>query len=435
VTTVTPSAWIENPGHRSWLATETLRLLDFGRACVPTARGAAWLDDDGVADLAQPTFTWVTARMAHVYALGYLLGVPGCRPIAERALAALRTSLHDDVDGGWFASLAADGTPDTTKSAYAHAFVVLAASTGTVAGLEGARALLDDALAVLDARFWEPAAGMHADEWDGTWTTLDPYRGVNANMHAVEALLAAGDATGDPRWHERAAAIADRVCGWAGATGWRVPEHFDARWGALPELNADRPGDQFKPYGATVGHGLEWARLLLQVDAALPGRAATGLTRDSAAPDAPTPGRTSLVDGARELYDRAVRDGWAADGEPGFVYTTDWSGAPVVRHRMHWVVAEAIGAAASLHQATGDARYAGDYARWWDFASEFLLDRSRGSWHHELDASNAPSHDTWTGKPDLYHAFQATLLPLLPLAPGLAVAVRDRLPAAVPGGA
>jgi len=308
VTTVTPSAWIENPGHRSWLATETLRLLDFGRACVPTARGAAWLDDDGVADLAQPTFTWVTARMAHVYALGYLLGVPGCRPIAERALAALRTSLHDDVDGGWFASLAADGTPDTTKSAYAHAFVVLAASTGTVAGLEGARALLDDALAVLDARFWEPAAGMHADEWDGTWTTLDPYRGVNANMHAVEALLAAGDATGDPRWHERAAAIADRVCGWAGATGWRVPEHFDARWGALPELNADRPGDQFKPYGATVGHGLEWARLLLQVDAALPGRAATGLTRDSAAPDAPTPGRTSLVDGARELYDRAVRD-------------------------------------------------------------------------------------------------------------------------------
>ena len=33
----------------------------------------------------------------------------------------------------------------------------------------------------------------------------------------------------------------------------------------------------------------------------------------------------------------------------------------------------------------------------------------------------------WPGKPDLYHAFQATLLSVLPLAPGLAVAVRDGL--------
>ena len=44
--------------------------------------------------------------------------------------------------------------------------------------------------------------------------------------------------------------------------------------------------------------------------------------------------------------DRAVRDGWAVDGAPGFAYTTDWAGAPVVRTRMHWVAAEAIGAAA-----------------------------------------------------------------------------------------
>ena len=35
----------------------------------------------------------------------------------------------------------------------------------------------------------------------------------------------------------------------------------------------------------------------------------------------------------------------------------------------------------------------------------------------------------WPGKPDLYHAFQATLLSVLPLAPGLAVAVRDGLAA------
>ncbi len=402
--------WTERPSHRRWLHTETLRLLGFGRGAAPTDRGAGWLDDGGAVDAARPVFTWVTARMAHVYALGHLLGVPGSRPIAARCIAALRRSLHDDEYGGWYASLAPDGTADTTKSAYAHAFVVLAASTGSVAGVDGARNLLDDALAVLDSRFWEPAAGMNADEWDRTWTTLDPYRGVNANMHTVEALLAAGDATGQVRWHERAATIADHVVAWASANEWRIPEHFDAAWVPQPELNADRPDDPFKPYGATVGHGLEWARLLLQVDAALPGRA----------PE-------TLVPAARALYDCAVRDGWSVDGAPGFVYTTDWTGAPVVHTRMHWVAAEAIGAAATLHQVTGDGRYAQDYARWWDYADQYLIDREQGSWHHELNASNLPSRDVWPGKPDLYHAFQATLLPLLPLAPGLAVAVRDRL--------
>jgi sulfoquinovose isomerase len=404
-------AWTERQCHRHWLHAETLRLLDFGLGAVPGDQGAGWLDDDGAVDPARPVFTWITARMAHVYALGHLLGVPGSRGVATRALVALRTSLHDQEYGGWYASLAPDGTPDTTKSAYAHAFVVLAASTGTVAGIDGAGELLDDALAVLDDRFWEPDAGLNADQWDRTWTTLDPYRGVNANMHAVEALLAAGDATGEVRWHERAATIADHVVEWASATDWRIPEHFTSTWVPRPELNLDRPDDPFRPYGATVGHGLEWSRLLLQIDATLPGRA----------PE-------TLLAGARELYGRAVRDGWSVDGAPGFVYTTDWAGAPVVHTRMHWVAAEAIGAAAALHRATGEARYAADYALWWDYAAEFLIDRERGSWHHELDASNVTSCEVWPGKPDLYHAFQATLLPLLPLAPGLAVALRDGLP-------
>jgi len=404
------TAWTDRPSHQAWLRTESLRLLDFGRGVVPTTRGAGWLDDDGVIDPARGIFTWITGRTAHVYALGHLLGVPGAGPVATRAIAALRTSLHDDEFGGWYASLAPDGTPDTTKSAYAHAFVVLAASTAVVAKIDGGRELLDDALAVLDERFWEPGAGLSTDEWDRTWTTLDPYRGVNANMHTVEAMLGAGDATSDVRWYERAASIADHVVTWASANHWRIPEHFDADWVPQLELNADKPGDPFKPYGATIGHGLEWSRLLLQVDAALPGR---------------SPG--TLIPAARALYDGAVRDGWAVDGAPGFVYTTDWTGAPVVRTRMHWVVAEAIGAAAALHQATGEARYAEDYARWWDYAGDVVIDRTLGSWHHELDTTNTPSAEVWPGKPDLYHAFQATLLPLLPLAPGLAVAVRDGL--------
>jgi len=115
------------------------------------------------------------------------------------------------------------------------------------------------------------------------------------------------------------------------------------------------------------------------------------------------------------------------DGADGFVYTVDWHGDPVVRERMHWVVAEATATAAALHTATGDASYAAWYARWWDHIAEVFIDHDLGSWRHELDARNRPGALVWDGKPDTYHAFQATLIPRLPLAPTLAAALRDGL--------
>ena len=54
-----------------------------------------------------------------------------------------------------------------------------------------------------------------------------------------------------------------------------------------------------------------------------------------------------------------------------------------------------------------------------------FIDERLGSWRHELDASNRLSGVVWTGKPDTYHALQATLVPRLPLTPGIATALRD----------
>ena len=232
-------------------------------------------------------------------------------------------------------------------------------------------------------------------------------------MHAVEALLAAADATGDETLRERALGIVRRVVHeFAEPQRWRIPEHFDAEWRPLLEHNADRPDDPFQPYGATVGHGLEWSRLLLHLEAAL-------------GDDAPD----WLVPASIGLFERAAADGWAVDGADGFVYTTDWSGQPVVRDRMHWVLAEGVAAAAALHQRTGEQRYA-DHARtWWAYAERHLIDREHGSWHHQLDAQNQVIGTVWPGKPDLYHAVQATLLPRLPLAPGLAAALAAGPPA------
>ncbi|WP_265521698.1 AGE family epimerase/isomerase [Oerskovia flava] len=387
-----------------WRREQLRSLLEFGAASLRPDGAAQWLDDDGAPDTTRPVSTWITARMAHMYAVGDLLGVPGAGARADLALRGLRVALADHDAGGWLSAVGPGEDVDGTKSAYAHAFVVLAAASGTIAGRPGAVELLDEALRTLDERFWEAGPRLHADEWDRAWTHLDDYRGVNANMHSVEALLAAHDATGSTVWLERAASVSDRVIAWAESNDWRIPEHFDADWQPLPEFNADRPRDQFKPYGSTPGHGLEWARLILQVDVA-----------------GGTPGLRTAA--AVALFDRAVADGWDTDGG-GFVYTVDWSGTPVEPRRFHWVAAEAVATADVLGRVTGDARYAELADGWWTWIRENLDDPERGSWHHELDVDNQPSGLTWVGKPDIYHAAQAVLLPDLPLAGSFAGAAR-----------
>ncbi len=41
------------------------------------------------------------------------------------------------------------------------------------------------------------------------------------------------------------------------------------------------------------------------------------------------------------------------------------------------------------------------------------------------DPDGAPAEGTWAGKPDVYHALQATLVPRLPLAPTFAAALSE----------
>ncbi len=198
--------------------------------------------------------------------------------------------------------------------------------------------------------FWDDDFGMVVEQWDESFSTLDAYRGVNANMHTVEALLSAADVLDDAGLRDRALRILTRVVhDLAASHEWRIPEHFDESWTPILEYNIDEPAHPFRPYGATIGHWLEWARLALHLRAGL----------GDAAPD-------WLLDDARSLFDASVREGWAVDGADGFVYTVDWSGKPVVRERMHWVAAEATAAAAALHAATGDPSYERWYQTWWE---------------------------------------------------------------------
>ena len=382
-------------------------LLSFGHQFPSPGGSSYYLGDDGTPWKDRNRETWITSRMTHVYSIGSMLGHEGSEALADAALKGLRGELHDDQNGGWYAGLTKDNEIVPTKQCYAHAFVILAASSGVLACREGVAELLKDALALYDLRFWNEEEGLSCDTWNTEFTELDSYRGLNANMHTVEAFLAAADVTGDEKYRVRAGRIIDRVLIWAKDNNWRIPEHFSSDWVPDLECNKDRPDDQFKPYGATPGHGIEWARLITQW-------ALSTYKEDKA-------GAAPYIEAAENLYNRAVADAWNADGEPGICYTTDWNGKPVVHDRMHWTLAEAINTSSVLFHVTDNEKYAADYAEFMKYLDEKVLDHVNGSWFHQLDRENNLLETVWPGKADIYHALQATLIPYY--APGLSIAV------------
>ena len=370
-------------------------LLSFGHAFPSPEGGAYYLGDDGTPWKDRPRETWITCRMAHVYSMGALLGHKGSAELADAALKGLRGELHDDENGGWYVGRTKDGGILPDKQCYAHAFVILAASSALVAGRESAPELLKEATETYDRFFWNEGEGLAADTWNTEFTELSGYRGINANMHTVEAFLAAADVLKDEKYRERAGRIIDHVISWAEENNWRIPEHFTSDWKADLMLNKDRPDDPFKPFGATPGHGIEWARLIVQW-------ALSACHDDKAG---------KYRDAAELLYERAVTDAWASDGEPGLCYTTDWEGSPVVHDRMHWTLAEAINTSAVLYRISGREKYASDYAMFMEYLDDKVVDHANGSWYHQLDRHNHVIGTVWPGKSDLYHAVQATLIP------------------------
>ena len=387
--------------------TELDRLLDFAERSRLPDGGFGYLGDDGRVQADRPVEAWIVARMTHVFGLAALLGRPGAAALARHGVVALTEGpLRDRQHGGWFAAVG-----DPAKTAYVHAFVVLAGATATTAAVPGGAALLDAAVDVWQQRFWDDAAGLAVEEWDAAWTTCEDYRGVNANMHGVEASLAAADAlpAGERAHRLRTQALrsTERVVhGWARERGWRLPEHFAADWTPRPDHNRDRPADPFRPYGVTVGHQFEWSRLALHLRAALP---------------EPPPW---LLEDAVALFDAAATRGWAADGQDGFPYTLDWDDRPVVDARMHWVLCEAVAAATVLAQVTGEVRYRELASRWRAHGEERFTDPATGSWHHELTPGGDVATTTWSGQPDAYHLAQMLLLDGRPVRGSLAATLR-----------
>ncbi len=403
---------IDTQENRDFLREIRERLFAFGHR-FPSPGGSSWyLGDDGTPWTEKNREAYVTCRMAHVYSIASLMGYEGSEALVDAAVKGLRGELRDKEHDGWYEGLTPGGSHLSGKQCYAHAFVILAGTSAYLAGRPEAEELLQEALEVYDRYYWNEEEGLSCDNWNTEFTVMDDYRGLNANMHSVEAFLAVADAAGKEEYRVRAGRIIDHVLGWAKDNHWRIPEHYTKDWEPDLEKNREKPDDPFKPYGATPGHGLEWARLITQ----------WALSTYKEDKESMLP----YIKASEELFRRAVEDAWNADGAPGICYTTGWDGKPIVHERMHWTLAEGINTAAVLYHVTKKQEYADAYAAFMQYLDEKVLDHVNGSWFHQMDQNNQVTGTVWPGKPDIYHALQATLIPYYAPEASIALAVKEK---------
>jgi mannose/cellobiose epimerase-like protein (N-acyl-D-glucosamine 2-epimerase family) len=383
--------------HRAWLFQQANDLFAFFEKNSIDPRGGFFeLDDEGEplsSAGAAPRGIHTATRMIHSFAIANLLGRPGADTIIDHGMHFLWNVHRDSQHGGYFWTVRRDGPVDDSKQAYGHAFVLLAASSAKVVGHPDADRLLADVSSILMERFWEAEHGAAAEQFDRNWKSHETYHGQNSNMHLTEALMAAYEATSDTTYLGMAERIADLIIRRLTAhNGWQLPEHFNATW----QIDRDYSGDpMFRPYGTTPGHWLEWSRLLVQLWQLQNRKPAW------------------LLDAAKNLFREAVHHGWDSQAG-GFYYTLELDGSPRIRDRYWWPCCEGIGAAAFLNSVDDDSFYETWYRTIWNFSATYFIDGDHGGWRPQLDEHLKPNTNPFYGKPDIYHALQACLIPLLP---------------------
>jgi len=344
--------------------------------------------DDGRVYDAHTRHLVSSTRFVFNYSMAWqAFGEDAYRDAVRHGIAFLRDVHRNPATGGYAWVLHDGQVQDATNHCYGLAFVVLAYAKALEAGMEEARGWLEDTWELMERRFWEPQSGLYADEADPDWN-VSPYRGQNANMHACEAWLAAFEASGEPRYLQRAALLADNMTRrQAALAGGFVWEHYHPDWSVDWEYNRGDRSNIFRPWGFQPGHQVEWAKLLLGLDRHEP--------QDWRLPR------------ARELFDRALAMAW----DPvhgGLVYGNDIDGSVYDADKYFWVQAEAIAAAAVLAERTGDGTYREWYERLWTYSWTYFVDHEHGAWYRILGPDNRKLTDEKSpaGKTD-YHTMGA----------------------------
>lgn len=256
-------------------------------------------------------------------------------------------------DGGWIHKFNTDGSvQDDMRDAYDQFFVLFSlAWLWRAKKLPEAREWADRTIAFVDAELADPVNGGYFE------STLKPdFRRTNPHMHALEAMLAWYDATGEQQFLDRAEKLVnlfrDRFFD---AENWSVTEYFAVDW--TPCTDRD---PQIEP-----GHHYEWIWLLLRYSE--------------------LSGDTSVRDYCRKLYATSHAFGHAR-GTDAVCDTMAPDGSAMSGTSRLWPQTEALkaGLRARAIGLPGDETL---FIRMLDVIfNRYLTTRVEGGWYDQLDA-------------------------------------------------
>jgi mannose/cellobiose epimerase-like protein (N-acyl-D-glucosamine 2-epimerase family) len=364
------------------------------RAIDPRGGFYHFYKDDGTVFDVDTRHLVSSARFVFDYAMAWRqFARPEYLQAARHGIEFLRRAHRNPLTGGYAWMLGKDGVIDATNHCYGLAFVLLAYTHALLAGIDEAREYIVETFALMEQRFWSPAAGLYADEASADWNVVSPYRGQNANMHCCEALLTTFEATGNPRYLERAATLAQNITVRQAALADNlVWEHYRADWSVDWEYNRHDKSNIFRPWGYQPGHLTEWAKLLLILE------------RHRERLSTPT---NWLLPRARELFDAALSRSWD-DEFGGMCYGFAPDGTICDSDKYFWVQSESLAAAALLGDRTGDEAYWRWYDKLWEYSWRHFVDHRHGAWYCVLGRDNRKLNDIKSpaGKTD-YHTMGA----------------------------
>ncbi|MBV6687124.1 AGE family epimerase/isomerase [Xanthomonas euvesicatoria pv. physalidis] len=358
------------------------------RAIDPAGGFFQYFRDDGSIYDAGHRHLVSSTRFVFNYAMAYReFGDAAYLQAVRHGLDYLRNVHRNPQTGGYAWTLRDGVVEDDMNHCYGVAFVLLAYACGLKAGVDEARAWMDETWQLLEKYFWDAEFGLYRDEADAQFN-FTSYRGQNANMHMCEAMIAAYEASGEQRYLDRALVLAENMTRrQAAKADGLVWEHYDLQWNIDWDYNRDNPKHLFRPWGFQPGHQTEWAKLLMLLDRYAPA--------------------DWLLPTAQHLFDVAVERSWDTQ-RGGLYYGFDPDGNVCDDDKYFWVQAESLAAAALLAQRSGDDRYWQWYDKLWAYSWAHMIDHQYGAWYRILDADNRKysGEKSPAGKTD-YHTMGA----------------------------
>ncbi|MFL0365873.1 AGE family epimerase/isomerase [Pseudobacillus sp. 179-B 2D1 NHS] len=325
-----------------------------------------FLDDGTICDYETKQLVG-QARFVFIFSVASLLRpTQEYRQLAEHGISFLQNHQRDHLHGGYYWELKGQSVTNSTKKAYGHAFVLLAAAMASKAGISSAVPIIADTFDVLERYFWREKEGLYLDEISADWSEISPYRGQNANMHLCEAMITAYEATGKKYYLERAKRIAEsimfRLLPQSGGLIW---EHYHEDWTIDWTYNYGITKSELRPYGFIFGHSIEWSKLLLLIE------------------------RLELSNWrglmAKSLFQSAIRLG--LDRKNGGIYFSMAPGGSIIdSDKYYWVMAEALGASSLFAVYDRNELYL--YNDLFAYCWAYFVDQQRGGWYHLLNKFN-----------------------------------------------